>query len=100
MRTLILMIGLACLPTMAMAQSYFDNPAFGNTYYGNEGEPKSNIERSVREYERQEIAQQAQRDFWYQLEQAEREEAMLKELREINDNQRRMMGETVYPRFP
>lgn len=96
MRTALTAIVLLIAPSLAVAQT---EPVFGNSYYDYHDEPKTEVERGVREYERQEIAQQAQRDFWYQQEQADREKAMLKELRDINDNQRRAMGEVVYPRF-
>lgn len=96
MRIVITAILVCLTPSLALAQS---EAILGNSYYDYHGEPKSNIERSVREYERQQIAEQAQRDYYYQQEEAERQEEIIKELRDINDNQRRAMGEVVYPRF-
>lgn len=96
MRIVLAGLLLCFSPALALAQS---DAILGNSYYDYEGESKSEIERSVRQYERQQIAEQAQRDYYYQQDEAERQKEILKELRELNDNQRRAMGETVYPRF-
>ena len=96
MRSVIAAIAICFAPALASAQS---DAVLGNSYYDYEDPPKSNIERSVRKYERQQIAEQAQRDYYYQRDEAQRQKAMLKELQDINDNQRRMMGEDVPFRF-
>lgn len=95
MRIIIAGLLVCFAPSLALAQ----DAVFGNSYYDYQGEPKSEIERSVRQYERQQIAEQAQRDYYYQQEETDRQKEIIKELRELNDNQRRAMGETVYPRF-
>ena len=96
MKRVIIAFVASITPSIAVAQS---EAVLGNSFYDYHGEPKSEIERGVREYERQQIAKQAQRDYYYQQEEADRQKEIIKELRELNDNQRRAMGETVYPRF-
>lgn len=95
---------IACLtPLVALAECDDVSDDHLNEYdhhhHEHEDEPKSDVERWTRAYQLQEIAEQAQRDYFYQQDEEKRQKAIIKELREIKNNQLRMMGETVPPSF-
>jgi len=95
MKGVILGIVVCLAPALALADH--DDWEDDHGYYDNSSKAKA--ERWERENYRNDLWLQAQRNYRDQQEEAERQKEMLKELREMNDNQRRMMGESVPPRF-
>ena len=65
----------------------FPDVRVGNNYEEYTDEPKSETERSNREWDRQLSIQRANESYWLQQEDEERDKQILKELKEIRRNQ-------------